>query len=82
MSDDSVLDRVQQIIVGVAGAERTPANAGPDTPLGEEGFWLDSVDILEVLLACEHEFGTSFKANLADEGLRTVRSLAEAIQAP
>jgi acyl carrier protein len=81
MSDERVLARVQAIVTGIAGAERTPGNVGPDTPLGEDGFWLDSVDILEVLLACEHEFCTSFKAKVANETLTTVRSLADAIQA-
>ena len=81
MSGADLLERVQAIVTGIAGAERTPGDVGPDTPLGEDGFWLDSVDILEVLLACEHEFGTGFKANLAKDALNTVRSLAEAIQA-
>ena len=81
MTDDGILGRVQTIVTGIAGADRTPSNVGPDTPLGEDGFWLDSVDMLEVLLACEQEFGTSFKSNLANEALTTVRSLAEAIEA-
>ncbi|HYB41765.1 MAG TPA: acyl carrier protein [Candidatus Methylomirabilis sp.] len=81
MSDDGVLERVQAIVAGIAGADRTPAVVGPDTPLGEDGFWLDSVDMLEVLLACEREFSTSFPANLAGAALATVRSLAEAVRA-
>jgi acyl carrier protein len=81
MTDDGILARVQDIVARIAGAERTPPDAGPDTPLGEDGFWLDSVDMLEVLLACEQEFGAAFKTNLATERLTTVRSLADAIRA-
>jgi acyl carrier protein len=80
MTADGILERVQAIVTGIAGADRTPPDVGPDTPLGEDGFWLDSVDMLEVLLACEQEFGTSFKSGLASETLTTVRSLAEAIR--
>jgi acyl carrier protein len=55
-SDDPILVRVRSIIERITGAERTPAGSGPDTPLGD-GFWLDSIDLLEVLVACELEFG-------------------------
>jgi acyl carrier protein len=39
------------------------------------------VDILEAILACEHEFGISFDVDLRPEALASVRSLAAAIQA-
>src|SRR5262249_14369908 len=57
MTNDSIVERVHAIVNQIAGPGRTPDDAGPDTPLGESGYWLDSVDVLEVLVACEHEFG-------------------------
>ncbi len=81
-ADDAILARVRAIVTDIAGAGRVPADAGPDTPLGEEGFWLDSTEMLEVILACEREFGISFGADTSPgvEGVSTVRSLAEAIR--
>ncbi len=80
--NDPVLERVQRVVVKTAGAARTPPDAGPDTPLGEAGFWLDSVDLVEVVVACESEFGVTFEGetDLTAESLRTVRSLAAMIR--
>ncbi len=80
--NDPILERVQRVVVRTAGAARTPPDAGPDTPLGEAGFWLDSVDLVEVVVACESEFGVTFEGetDLTAESLRTVRSLAAMIQ--
>jgi len=81
MSDDSVLKRVDAIVARVAGPARLPRDPTPETPLGEGGYWLDSVDLLEVIVACEQEFGMSFDTNddLSEESLSTVRSLADTI---
>ena len=81
MSDD-FLARVESIVLRVAGPGRTPTAANADTPLGEGGFWLDSVDLLDLILACEHEFGTAFGPGdtLGADALRSTRSLAELIR--
>ncbi|HEV8440319.1 MAG TPA: phosphopantetheine-binding protein [Methylomirabilota bacterium] len=78
---DSVLERVQRLVERAAGATRTPPDAGPDTPLGADGFWLDSVDLVEVVVACEQEFAVTFEGetDLTEEALRTIRTLAELI---
>jgi len=82
MSADAILARVQAIVAGVAGPERTPGDAGPDTPLGDTGYWLDSVDVLEVILACEQEFGTVFAGDggITPESVATPRRLADLIR--
>jgi hypothetical protein len=54
-----VLEGVQAIVAEIAGAHRTPSDAGPETPLGEDGFWLDSIDVLEVILACRRSVRSS-----------------------
>ena len=82
MSDDDVVGRVLKVVAAIAGAGRTPAEAGPATPLQEGGFWLDSVGLLETVLACEEEFGANLdrETDLADGGLLTVGGLAAAIR--
>lgn len=81
MSDD-VLARVQAIVTSVAGPGRVPADAGPDTPLGDDGYWLDSVDILEVILGCEEAFATRLdqEPDLTAEALESARTLADLIR--
>ena len=81
MTDDPILRRVQAIVARVAGP-RAPRDASPDTPLGEDGFWLDSIATLEVIVACEEEFGVTFdgQTELTGAALSTVRSLAGVIR--
>ena len=78
---DHVLARVLAILSSVAGADRVPQGAGAHTPLGEKGYWLDSLDMLEVILACEHEFPIILADadELTEEALATVGSLAALI---
>jgi acyl carrier protein len=80
--DDEVLTAVRAIVERVAGASRTPAGIGPDTRLGD-GLWLDSVELLEVIVACEHEFGITFDDgdDLERGGLETLGALAALIRA-
>jgi acyl carrier protein len=82
MTDDRCVERVQAIVERVAGPARSVPGAGPDTRLADDGFWLDSAAMLEVVLACEEEFGIVFdwEAELSPEVLDTIRSLAEAIR--
>ncbi|MBI1725843.1 MAG: acyl carrier protein [Candidatus Rokubacteria bacterium] len=78
---DPTLARVLAILSGVARADRVPREPGADTLLGENGYWLDSVDMLEVILACEHEFDISLgdPDELTEEALASVGSLAALI---
>lgn len=82
MANDPYLARVQAIVTGIAGPAQTPPDAGPDTPLGTDGFWLDSITTLEVILACEEEFGVTldWEADLTPTALSTIRSFAEAVR--
>src|SRR5262249_27932671 len=55
---------------------------GADTPLGKDGLWLDSGQLLELVIACEVEFGVSVEAatDLTPDTLRTVGTLAMLIR--
>jgi acyl carrier protein len=82
MTDDAILARVHAVVAGIAGASRTREDAGPDTPLGASGFWLDSLDLVEVVVACEQEFGVTFdgETDVTPESLASIRSLAALIR--
>ena len=68
---------------GWPGRAGPRADSGPDIPLSGAGFWLDSVDLLEVVVACESEFGITFDAttDLTSETLATLGSLSALIRA-
>ena len=77
------LEQVQAIVARVAGPARIPSGAGPDTPLQEGGFWLDSASMLELNMACEAAFDVAFdpETDFTDQGLGTARALFGLIRA-
>jgi acyl carrier protein len=82
-ADDPLLDATRAIVDRVAGPSRAPAGAGAgaDTRLAE-GYWLDSIELLEVLIACEAEFGVVFdeRRDLDDGTFETLGSLTRMIR--
>lgn len=81
MTDPGVVDRLLKIVAEVAGPGRTPADLGPHTPLRDGGVWLDSVALLELIVASEAEFAVSFDptSDFGDTALATVESLGAVI---
>jgi acyl carrier protein len=53
---------VLEIVTEIAGPNRRPADPGARTRLSGGGFWLDSIDLLELMLACDQAFGPVFGA--------------------
>ena len=80
---DDVVERVTAIVSGIAGSHRTPPKVDPTTPLVDGGFWLNSVDLLEVIIACEAEFNVALDAavDLTTRDLGTIGSLADLMRA-
>jgi hypothetical protein len=79
--DDPVVTRVLAIVSRIAGAQRTPVNAGVETRLWGGGFSLDSIELLYVLVACDEAFGVADDSHdLPPEALATVGSLAAALE--
>lgn len=80
--DDPLLDRVRRLVERIAGPTRVPRDSGPDARLAEE-YWLDSVELLEVLIACEQEFGVVFDGprDLQPGALDTLGALARLVRA-
>lgn len=80
--EDPVLVEVARIVAGVAGPSRTPGEITRDTRLAD-GYWLDSVELLEVVIACETAFDIAFDAeqDAAAHAFETLGSLADVIRA-
>ena len=83
MGDDPILERVKAIVTKIAGPTRTPPRVDAKTPLGEDGLWLDSLDLFEAILACEEGFGVQIDAGAeaTADALHTVQGLADLIRA-
>jgi acyl carrier protein len=79
---DPILVAIQALVERVSGPRRIPAETGPETHLSEGGFWLDSVELLEVVVACEERFGIVFDAaqDLTPEALETLATLTELVR--
>ena len=79
---DAVLSRVLALLGEVVGPERTPAMTDATTALGPEGFWLDSVGLLEAVIRCEEAFGVTLDIARAfgPRGPATAGDLANAIR--
>ncbi|HKP90574.1 MAG TPA: phosphopantetheine-binding protein [Thermoleophilaceae bacterium] len=55
---------------------RFPVEAlGEEVPLGEEGLGLDSIELVELVLACEEQAAREANEELFRDGQLTIRSL-------
>ena len=80
---DAVLARLRVIVARVVGPRRTPPAAlSTDLHPGEGGWWLDSLELLEVIVACEAEFQITFEParDLLGGALETLGTLAALIR--
>lgn len=58
-----------------------PSRFTPDTSLREGGLELDSVDILEIIVAVEHHFNVKVEdAEMGKKYFRTVGTIADLVQ--
>ena len=80
--DDPLLPRVWKILAARAGAGRVPAVPSAACPLGSNGFWFDSIDFMDAILACEEAFGITFELepDFDASRLRTVGDLVELVR--
>lgn len=77
MTHDEVAGRVAAILREQAHA----VEPLPHLPLGAEGLGLDSIALVEVLLACEKAFGVELAAELLAISPLTVGVLMQRIEA-
>jgi len=78
---DPLLDATRALVERIAGPGRVRPDAGPDTHLVQD-CWLDSVELLEILIACESEFGVVFEParDFADGSPSTLGTLTSLIR--
>jgi acyl carrier protein len=80
-AEDRLGDEIRALVEHVAGASRTPPQAGPETRL-TEGYWLDSVELLELMIACEAKFDVVFdeRRDFENGALETLGSLTDLVR--
>jgi len=77
---EEVLNSVKSILIENLNIDKSHLEIDPDTPLFGTGLGLDSVDIVELLISVETEFGV----RIADEwlgrrALRTVNTMVDVV---
>ena len=80
---DPLLVAIRDLVEQVAGSRRIPAQVGPETRLSEGGFWLDSIELLQVVVACEERFAIVFDParEFTPGALETLESLSALVRA-
>ena len=80
---DELHTRIKEVMVEELMLQVQPQDIGDDTPIfGPEGLGLDSVDVLQLVIALEKNFGLKIsEGEAAKEILRTVTTIGEAIRA-
>jgi acyl carrier protein len=81
MSDD-LHARIKKVMVDELMLQIQPEEIGDETPIfGPEGLGLDSVDVLQLVIALEKNFGLKIsEGNAAKEILRDVTTIGAAIR--
>jgi hypothetical protein len=67
---EPLLDPGHAIVERVPGRSRMSPDSGPGTPLSGAGYWLDSAELRDVVVACESEVSITFdpRQDLTSEG--------------
>jgi acyl carrier protein len=80
VGDDPLFAEVRAIVEKFA-SPRIPSQVGWDTRLTED-FWLDSVEMLEIVILCETTLGVAFdeRSDFDGEALSTLGSLTALIR--
>lgn len=82
MSED-LHTRIKEVMVEELMLQIQAQDIGDETPIfGPEGLGLDSVDVLQLVIALEKNFGLKIsEGNAAKEILRNVTTIGDAIRA-
>jgi len=80
MSDERIEDRLKEIIVERLFLKIEPSGIGDEDSLTDD-HGVDSVQLLEIVVGLEEEFGISFEDEDFDiEIFKTVKSIAECVR--
>ena len=70
---EAILERVRKLLIHHALLKRAPDEIDPDVALFGTGHGLDSLDVVEVVIGVEIEFGIKFPTE--DERMTAMRSV-------
>lgn len=77
---EAAFDAIREIVARVAGPGRIPEAVTRETRLGK-GYLLDSVEMLDVVIACEAEFDIAFgEQDLNPSSFETLGSLTDLVR--
>ena len=80
MSDQRIEDRLKELIVERLFLKIDPGDIGDEDNLMDD-HGIDSVQLLEIVVGLEEEFGVSFEDEDFDiEVFKTVKSIAECVR--
>jgi acyl carrier protein len=83
LTDRAALRReLALMIASCTAAPPSDAELHDELPLGAEGIGLDSIAIVELLVACEHRWATSLPAELLEQVPLTIGTLLDYLQRP
>ena len=75
---EELLSRVRKILIDRLHVRRAPDEIDPDTALFLSGLGLDSVDMVEIVVACEAEFGVTIRSGAVGRArLRTLNNVVD-----
>jgi acyl carrier protein len=81
---DTATDLNTQIKEGIVRSLRLPISweeIGDDTPLFDEGLGLDSIDVLELVLEIERQFGVTISdEQIGRQVLQSVNTIAQFVR--
>lgn len=82
MSTNPVMNEVVEVIRNSVNLHHLdPSKFSAETSLREGGLELDSVDILEIIVAIEHKFGVKVEdAEMGKKYFRTIGTITELVQ--
>ncbi len=82
MTDASLLLRVKQMLVRQLNLKKTPEELADDVALFGGEFELDSIDVLEIVVGIEKDFGVRISDRAVGEKvIRTPTTIAEFVAA-
>jgi len=83
MHENQLVKQVIDVVIDAVNLHHVDRNTiGAATSLGDTGLCLDSVDVLEVVVAVEQKFGVKVAdAEVGKVHFRTIGSIAQFIQA-
>ena len=81
MNRASIEQDIVQLAARIAGPARAMPAADGATPLADGGYWLTSLDLVDLVVACERHFGVVLEpeTDLTAESLQSVGTLAETV---